>query len=490
MPQAFNRFDPMSKSMYLEALMPAMTDEVLSTPTTSFPPLGTDTINPNGPKIKPQPQKDGFYKNDGVDDGKISFKEKLKAFVKGGTYNMVRGMFCDKDGFSISRTLLTAGAAAAIALTGPIGAAVAGGIGLIAAGANFVKSANLAKTATTDQQAREAYEGFGEGTTTAALSAFGGFKGLKSLKNNFSSGTEGSFIQKLTKWKPQTNTQTPPKDNPTSAENQTGSTSTDGTTKPQLLLEDEATINARHIKDGQIQLPAKTNKPNTKYDLGPIEDYLPHDNNPKFLEGTFNKKPQLLLEDEATINARHTQDGQIQLPVKSSAPNTAETAGNTNKAGIFGRIKNFGSYIADKAKGAFNHVKQFGNYVFGKIKNAKNWVINKLFGKPQPQNEDVVELKLLESKPNYEPIEQYLPHEEPHYNIPEGTFTKKPQLLLEDEATMTARHIAEGHGTAGTENTSATTADTGSTTSNHGILGHIKDAGSSVINWVKNKFFG
>lgn len=146
MPQAFNRFNPMSKSMYLEALMPAMTDEVLSTPTTSFPPLGTDTINPNGPKIKPQPQKDGFYKNDGVDDGKISFKEKLKAFVKGGTYNMVRGMFCDKDGFSISRTLLTAGAAAAIALTGPIGAAVAGGIGLIAAGANFVKSANLAKT--------------------------------------------------------------------------------------------------------------------------------------------------------------------------------------------------------------------------------------------------------------------------------------------------------------------------------------------------------
>lgn len=202
MQQSFNRFDPMQQSMYLEALLPYnQTDEVMATPTVNYPPLGTEGVNPNSPKIAPQPTKDGFYKNDGNDDGKISFKEKVKAFLKGGTYNMVRGMFCDKDGFSLKRTLLTVGLGAAVLSTGPIGAAIAGGVGLVAAATNFVKSAINAKNATTDQQARESYEGFGEGISTALLSVFGGLKGAKTVKNNFSSGIKGNFMNKFTKWK-------------------------------------------------------------------------------------------------------------------------------------------------------------------------------------------------------------------------------------------------------------------------------------------------
>jgi len=295
MPNSFNRFDPMNQSMYLEYLGPSSSvDEILNSSPymTNFPAGATAPIpnKPSGVKISPQPQKDTFYKNDGADDGKISIREKIKAFAKGGTYNMVRGMFCDKDGFSIKRTLLTATAATAIALTGPIGAAIAGGVGLIAALANFAKSANMANNAQTDQQAREAYEGFGEGTTTALLSLLGGFKGLKSLKNNFSSKFDGSFLQRLTKWKLPTKTVNPPPEEPPVVkppveeppvvEEPIDITQPEETIlqpkqltgpQPQKALPSPEMVRARMEADGQIQLPSVQPKP--KYDLGPIEQY-------------------------------------------------------------------------------------------------------------------------------------------------------------------------------------------------------------------------
>lgn len=294
MQQSFNRFDPMHQSMYLESLLPTnISDEILTTPTTNYPPLGADTIKPNSPKLAPQPAKDGFYKNDGADDGKISFKEKAKAFLKGGTYNMVRGLFCDKDGFSIKRTLLTIGLGAAILSTGPVGAAIAGGVGLIAAATNFVKSAINAKNATTDQQSREAYEGFGESTTTALLSAFGGFKGFKAIKNNFSHGTKGNFFKKLTNWKTPQNPTTPP---------------------PEENVVQKGPSGASGITD----LPATRNK--QTYKLGPIEDYLPKKEqdfpeiNPKYLSPQETK----LLESPEVVRARQEATGQIQLPIKAT----------------------------------------------------------------------------------------------------------------------------------------------------------------------------
>lgn len=180
MVNGYNFLDPMNHSTYLENSYPSTYEEALN--------YGESLSHPNldGAKLKPQPQKDGYYKQDGVDDGKITTFEKIKAFLKGGTSNIVKGLFCDENGFSIKRTLLSATGAAAIALTGPIGAAVAGGVGLLAAAGKFIKSTSLANSAVNDQQAREAYEGLGESTTIAGLSLWGGFKGLKALKNNFS----------------------------------------------------------------------------------------------------------------------------------------------------------------------------------------------------------------------------------------------------------------------------------------------------------------
>lgn len=201
MAYAFNPLDPMNHSMYLESLLPDSIDSAIST-LPNYPAPGP---NPNGPRLRPQLTKDSWYYNkDGADDGRISTFEKLKAFVKGGTYNMVRGMFCDKDGFSFGRTLATAAGITAIALTGPIGAAIAGGVGLVCAADNFAQSVRNAKYATTDQQAREAYEGVGESTTTAGLSLFGGFKGFNAIKNNFAYAKNNkisiSLKDKLTKW--------------------------------------------------------------------------------------------------------------------------------------------------------------------------------------------------------------------------------------------------------------------------------------------------
>lgn len=180
MANSFNPLNPMNHSCYTEFEYPGTIEEVVRY-YDNMP-----AANPNGPKLRPQVTKDSwYYSKDKADDGHISPFEKLKAFVKGGTYNMVKGLFCDKDGFSLSRTLTTAAVGTAIYLTGPIGVAVAGGFGLLAALDNFNQSAKLAKNAATDQEAREAYEGFGESTSTAGLSLFGGFKGINAIKNNF-----------------------------------------------------------------------------------------------------------------------------------------------------------------------------------------------------------------------------------------------------------------------------------------------------------------
>ncbi len=142
--------------------------------------------NPDGPKLAPQPTKDSlYYRNDGKDDGKISILEKIKAVAKGGTYNLVKGMFFDENGFSLKRTLITAGAAAAIALTGPAGLAIAGTLGLVSAANHFIHSADAAKNATSDQEARNAYEGIGESATTAGLSVWAGWKGVKGLASKW-----------------------------------------------------------------------------------------------------------------------------------------------------------------------------------------------------------------------------------------------------------------------------------------------------------------
>lgn len=199
MVNSYNFLNPMNQSVYLEADYPLNKQDVLNYMESYTPPK-------QGASLKPQPTKDSwYYNNDGKDDGKISFNEKFKAFIKGGTYNVIKGMFFDQDGFSLSRTLGTAAIATAIAFSGPIGAVAAGAIGLIAGAGKFVQAVQNAKSAVTDTQAREAYERVGEGTSISALSLFGGFKGINAIKQNFAFAKNHpdlkvAFTDRFTKW--------------------------------------------------------------------------------------------------------------------------------------------------------------------------------------------------------------------------------------------------------------------------------------------------
>lgn len=111
-----------------------------------------------------------------ADDGKISWKRKLKNIGK-GMVNMAKGLFCDEKGFSLKRTLTTvAVAGAAVALTVATGGAaapflVAAGVtmGAVQAGKG-IKNAVKAKT---DAEAEAAWQDIGAGTLSIGLSAAG-----------------------------------------------------------------------------------------------------------------------------------------------------------------------------------------------------------------------------------------------------------------------------------------------------------------------------
>lgn len=321
---AFNPLDPMNHSMYLEDAYPSNVKEACDY-VASYPRL-------DGAKLKPQLTQDSwYYSNDGADDGKISTKEKIKAFLKGGTYNMVKGMFCDENGFSLKRTLTTAAIAGAIALTGPVGLAVAGGVGLLAAGGNLISSVIKANNSTTDDETRKAYEGFGESATTAGLSLWGGLKGYKALKNNFSlanmfPNVKVSLWNKLTKWDitnkiiNQLHVKPPVTAEPyvATAETQVITNPVgEGITPPnynqQLALPSPADVRARMMADNQY--------PAGKLDLPPVETLLNEGKSP------FKLPPQTV---EAPLTEAVAEEV-IVKPVKARRAPAKKKATTTKK---------------------------------------------------------------------------------------------------------------------------------------------------------------
>ena len=129
---------------------------------------------------------------DGKDDGKISWKSKIKNFGK-GIGNFFKGMVCDETGkFSIKRTLTTVGVAAgAVALTVATGGAATPF--LIAAGATMGavqvgKGAYKAATAKTDAEAERAWQDIGCGTT-AVVTSIAGAKGALKAAGKFKAPT-------------------------------------------------------------------------------------------------------------------------------------------------------------------------------------------------------------------------------------------------------------------------------------------------------------
>ncbi len=118
----------------------------------------------------------GYIAEDGKDDGKISWTNKLFNFGK-GCVNLVTDMFFDENGhFSLKKaatTLVVGGALGVAAFLIPgagavlAGAALAGGA--LTLGTGIVQSI----TTTTDEGAEKAWQNIGSGTLQTVLAAFG-----------------------------------------------------------------------------------------------------------------------------------------------------------------------------------------------------------------------------------------------------------------------------------------------------------------------------
>ena len=116
-------------------------------------------------------------KNTNLDDGKISFKEKIKNFGK-GIVAPIKNIFASPKNIAI--TAATAlGCAALIGITGGAAAPVLVAAGLIGGGVQIIKGIQKQAKATTDAQAEQAWQDMGSGTFTVGVSALGAKSSLK-----------------------------------------------------------------------------------------------------------------------------------------------------------------------------------------------------------------------------------------------------------------------------------------------------------------------
>ncbi len=121
---------------------------------------------------------------DGKDDGKISFKEKMKNFGK-GIIKPIKTMFSSPKNIALTAASIIGGAAL-IAATGGAAAPVMVAAGLLGGGIQIGKGIYAQAKATTDEQAANAWQDMGSGTFTVGVSAAGAKSALKA------SGVQGA----------------------------------------------------------------------------------------------------------------------------------------------------------------------------------------------------------------------------------------------------------------------------------------------------------
>lgn len=122
-------------------------------------------------------EKTSKYCKDGKDDGKISFKEKMKNFGK-GIIKPVKTMFSSPKNIALTAASVIGGAAL-IAATGGAVAPVMVAAGLLGGGIQIGKGIYKQAKATTDEQAANAWQDMGSGTFTVGVSAVGAKSALK-----------------------------------------------------------------------------------------------------------------------------------------------------------------------------------------------------------------------------------------------------------------------------------------------------------------------
>ncbi len=135
------------------------------------------------PSLSRRLNKDTMEKSntaDGKDDGKISFKEKLKNFGK-GLIAPIKTMFSSPKNIAIT-ALSAAACAGLIAVTGGAAAPVLVALGITGGVFQIGKGIYKQATAKTDEQAQKAWQDIGSGTFTTGVSVFAAKSALKANK--------------------------------------------------------------------------------------------------------------------------------------------------------------------------------------------------------------------------------------------------------------------------------------------------------------------
>ena len=141
---------------------------------------------------------------DGKDDGKIGLFQGIVSAVKGvvkGGFNMIKGAFCDENGFSLLKTLKTAGIAA-LCIAVPAAGMVLAGVGIATGGVKVVKSIADAANAKTDAEKKDALENLGEGGLTVGISVLGAKASFNAIKAKASFNGGDSALKALEGTKP------------------------------------------------------------------------------------------------------------------------------------------------------------------------------------------------------------------------------------------------------------------------------------------------
>jgi len=145
-------------------------------------------------QVQPQEQaQDSNGCTDGEDDGHISFWSKIGNAIKGVGKSIVKGvkgMFTNSEGkFSLGKTLLSVGVIAASIAFPAVGLGLCA-VGAVAGGVQVVKGGIKASKATTDAEAKEAWQNIGAGTFQVAASVAGAKASLGAMKST-STATNG-----------------------------------------------------------------------------------------------------------------------------------------------------------------------------------------------------------------------------------------------------------------------------------------------------------
>lgn len=145
--------------------------------TPAIAPQEPEADNYNGKKAKGKGKKSKIDYS--IDDGKISFGDKMKNFAK-GVVSPITSMFKSPKNFLIGAATIAAGAALIVATSG-VAAPVLVALGVTGGGLKFASSAIKAGRAKTDEDARKAWRGMGAGVGTVAGSVAGAKPALRAV---------------------------------------------------------------------------------------------------------------------------------------------------------------------------------------------------------------------------------------------------------------------------------------------------------------------